>query len=94
MTTRDAYIVKMKANLDKLNANMNEIEAKAKEARQEARDRYALEMGKLRQQSKLAAAKLDDMKSAGADTWEAMVTEMEKVRDAFVHSFSYFKSQL
>ena len=83
MTTRDVYIEKMKAHLDTLNASMNELEAKAKEAREEARDKYQAEM-----------AKLDDMKAAGADTWEAMVAEMEKVRDAFVHSFSYFKSQL
>ena len=94
MNTRDAYIEKMKANLDKLNANMNELEAKAKEAREEARDKYQQEMAKMQQQSKLAVAKLDDMKAASVDTWEAMVAEMEKVRDAFVHSFSYFKSQL
>lgn len=94
MTTRDAYIEKMKANLDKLNANMNELEVKAKEAREDARDKYQQDMAKLQHQSKLAVAKLDDMKAASVDTWEAMVAEMEKVRDAFVHSFSYFKSQI
>jgi len=26
--------------------------------------------------------------------WDSMVVEMDKVRDAFVHSFSYFKSQI
>lgn len=94
MTTRDTYIKTMKANLDKLNDNMNDLEAKAKVARKDAQERYELEMGKLQHQSKLALAKLDEMKAAGADTWDSMVTEMEKVRDAFVHSFSYFKSQL
>ena len=94
MTTRDVYIEKMKAHLDTLNASMNELEAKAKEAREDARDKYQAEMAKLQQQYRVAVAKLDDMKAAGADTWEAMVAEMEKVRDAFVHSFSYFKSQL
>lgn len=94
MASREAYIEKMKLNLDKLNANMAELEAKAKEAKEEARAKYAEEMGKLQHQSKLAVAKLDEMKAAGMDTWEAMVAEMEKVRDAFVHSFSYFKSQL
>jgi len=37
---------------------------------------------------------MEELKSTGEDRWDAMVTEMEKVRDAFVHSFSYFKSQL
>ncbi|MBK6594191.1 MAG: hypothetical protein IPG23_16675 [Burkholderiales bacterium] len=51
-------------------------------------------MAKLRHQSEVAKGKLDDMKVASEDTWDAMVTEMEKVRDAFVHSFNYFKSQV
>ena len=94
MTKRDAYIAKMKLQLDELNAKMSAVEAKAKEAREDARDKYKEEMGKLRHQSELAVAKLDEMTAAGEETWEAMVTEMEKVRDAFIHSFNYFKSQL
>jgi len=31
---------------------------------------------------------------AGEDSWDKMVAETEKVRDAFIHSFSYFKSQV
>ena len=38
--------------------------------------------------------KLIKLGTATEETWGAMVTEMDKVRDAFVHSFSYFKSQL
>jgi len=53
-----------------------------------------LEMTKLRHQSKLAVAKLDELKAAGEDGWDAMVAEMEKMRDAFTHSFHYFKSQV
>ena len=94
MSKRDLYIAKMKAQLDELNAQMSRLEAKAKEAREDARDKYNEEMRKLDQQSKVAVAKLDELKAAGEDTWEAMVTDMEKIRDAFKHSFNYFKSQL
>lgn len=94
MTTKNAYIETMKTQLDELNANMNKIEAKAKEARAEARDVYLEEMRKLRHQSKLAVAKFDEVKLASEDSWEKMVTEMDKVRDAFTHSFHYFKSQV
>lgn len=94
MSKRDAYIEKMKDQLDDLNAKMSELEAKAQEAKDDARAKYKEEMKKLSKQSKLAIAKLDEIKSAGEDTWESMVTEMEKVRDAFKHSFNYFKSQL
>ena len=94
MSNRDAYIQKMKDQLDDLNSKMSELEAKAQEAKDDARAKYKQEMKKLSKQSKLAVAKLDEIKSAGEDTWESMVTEMEKVRDAFKHSFNYFKSQL
>ena len=94
MTTKNAYIEKMKSQLDELNANMNQLEAKAKEAKADARDAYLEEMRKLRHQSRLAGAKLDELKAAGEDTWKTMTTEMDKVREAFVHSFNYFKSQV
>ena len=94
MSKRDIYIEKMKLQLDELNAKMSRVELKAKEAKEDARDKYKEEMDKLRAQSKLAVAKLDEIKTAGEDSWENMVTEMEKVRDAFKHSFNYFKSQL
>ena len=94
MSKRDAYIEKMKLQLDELNAKMHDLEAKAEGAKDDVRDKYREEMRKLRHQSKLAVAKLDEIKAAGESTWEAMVAEMEKIRDAFIHSFHYFKSQL
>jgi hypothetical protein len=50
-------------------------------------------MADLRAKSSQASAKLEDMKNAGEDTWENVVAEMEKTRDAFKHSYNYFKSQ-
>lgn len=94
MTTRDIYIERMKLQLDELNAKMKNVEAKAQEAKEDAREKYKEEMGKLRKQSKLAIAKLDELKAAGEETWETMVAEMDKISDAFKHSFNYFKSQL
>lgn len=93
MANRDVYIAKMKLQLDELNANMSRLEANAAEAKEDTREKYKEEMAKLRHQSDLALAKLNDLKSTSEDTWESMVTEMEKVRDAFTHSFHYFKSQ-
>ena len=94
MTKKSAYIEKMKSQLDELNTNMNALQAKAAEAKEDARDLYKAEMAKLHAQSNLAVAKLDEMKAASEEGWDSMVTEMEKVRDAFVHSFHYFKSQV
>ena len=93
MTQRTAYIEKMELQLDKLNKKMSGLEATAQEAKEEARQQYKDDMSKLRQQSKVAAAKLDELKAASVDSWENMVTDMEKMHDAFTHSFfSLFQS--
>jgi hypothetical protein len=84
----------MKLQLDELNLKMDQLDAKAQEVKADVRATYRDEVRKLRHQSKLAVAKLDEMKAAGESSWEALVAEMEKVRDAFIHSFNYFKSQL
>lgn len=94
MSKKNAYIEKIKHQLDELNDNMGKLEAKASEAKEEAQAKYKEEMGKLRHQSKMAAAKLDSLVTASEDSWETMVAEMEKVRDAFTHSFHYFKTQV
>ena len=92
MSQRADYIAKMELQIDKLNKKMLGLEATAQEAKEESRQKYKEEMGKLREQSKVAAAKLDELKVAGVDSWEAMVTDMEKIHDAFTHSFfSMFK---
>jgi hypothetical protein len=94
MSNRDIYIAKMKLQLDELNVQMGKVEARAKEARADVREKYKEEMAKLHLQSRHAVDKLEEMQTAGETTWESMVTEMEKIRDAFTHSFSYFKSQV
>ncbi|MDD2879317.1 MAG: hypothetical protein PHQ58_02685 [Rhodoferax sp.] len=94
MTKRDEYIEKMKLQLDELDSKMDKLEAKAVLAKEDVRAKYKEEMTKLREQSKVAKGKLQEVKAAGEDKWEALVSEMEKVRDAVIHSFNYFKSQL
>jgi membrane-bound lytic murein transglycosylase B len=94
MQNKDTYIAKMKLQLDELEVKMNALEAKAKDAKDAAHDKYVEEIAKMRAQSKIAKAKLDTLVDASEDKWDDLVVEMEKVRDAFVHSFNYFKSQL
>jgi ATP/maltotriose-dependent transcriptional regulator MalT len=92
--TRDEYIASTKHQLDELNKKMDALEAKADQAKQDARDAYKAEMVKLRAQSKLAMDRFEKFKEAGDDAWDRSVAEMEKYRDAFAHSFNYFKSQV
>ncbi len=87
MSKRAEYIEKMETQLDNLNKKMLGLETSAQEAKEEARQNYKDEVTQLRQKSKVAAAKLDEMKAASVDSWEHMVTDMEKMHDAFTHSF-------
>jgi predicted nucleic acid-binding Zn-ribbon protein len=93
-TKRSEYTAKMKQELDTLNARMDALQAKAGQAKAEARQKYNSEMSKLRHQSTLARTKLEEISVAGEEGWDKLMAEMEKLRDAFVHSFRYFKSQI
>lgn len=94
MNNRDAYIEKMKNQLDDLNDQMAKLEARGREAREDMRDTYKVEMAKLHAQSDLAKTKLAEIQASTESAWDNMVAEMDKIRDAFVHSFNYFKSQV
>ncbi len=93
-TQRDDYTAAMKRQLDLLNARIGTLEAKAQEATLELREAYHSELNAARHQSSLAMAKLAEIRTAGADSWDLMVAEMDKLRDAFKHSFKDFKSRL
>lgn len=87
MPQKTEYIAKMEQQLEKLNLKMTDLAADAQTAKEEARDAYKEKMTKLRQQSKVAATKLEELKTASEDTWGTMVTDMEKMHDSFTHSF-------
>lgn len=87
MPQRIEYIAKMEHQLEKLNLKMTELAAETQAAKEEAREAYKEKVTKLRQQSKVAAAKLEELKAASEDSWGTLVTDMEKMHDSFTHSF-------
>lgn len=87
MPQKAEYITKMERQLEKLNLKMTELAAETQAAKEEARDAYKEKVTKLRQQSKVAAAKLEELKTASEDSWGTMVSDMEKMHDSFTHSF-------
>jgi DNA relaxase NicK len=94
MSHRDDYVNAMKHQLDELNASMGTMEARLHTVKADMKSAYEEELNRMRHQSRVAVDKLTQMGTATEESWGAMVTEMDKVRDAFVHSFSYFKSQI
>ena len=93
-TKRTEYTEKMKTQLDALNARIDSLEKSANDVKADMRESYAAEVAKVRHQSKLAKKKMEDLRTASEESWDKVVTEMDKINDAFVHSFNYFKSQV
>lgn len=87
MPQKTEYITKMEKQLEKLNLKMTELGAEAQTAKEDAREAYKEKVSKLRHQSKMAAAKLEEMKTASEHSWGTMVTDMEKMHDSFTHAF-------
>ena len=94
MSKRDEYVEKMKQQIDELNTQISELEAKAKTGTEELGKKYEEQVAHLRELSASAMQKMEEIREAGEDKWEALVAEGEKVHKAFVHSVNYFKSQL
>jgi hypothetical protein len=92
MTTREAYIAKMKLHLDELDLEMTALGVKAKEAQAQAKEAYQEQMVILHAQQKAAMLKFDEVKASGEDSWDKARHDMDNVRDAFVQSFREFKS--
>ena len=94
MSKQDVYVAKMKLQLDELNSKMTALEARAQDAKDDAKAAFDSEMGRLRDQSRLAGAKLDELKLAAEGSWQKLVSEMERLRAAFTRSCHDFKSQV
>ncbi len=93
MKSRAEYIAAMKVQLEDLNVSMAVLEAKAKQASADMQVQYSSGMESLRKQQAAAMDKLEELKDAGDESWEHMIDNMEKVRDAFVDSYKHFKSK-
>ncbi len=94
MTKRDEYTARMKTQLDELNAGLSRLEADAAAVKADARAQYQEQMQKVRAAGQAARAQFDSVVASSEEAWAQLVAEMEKLRDAFKHSFNYFKSQI
>ena len=94
MSKRDEFIAKLKSQLDELNADLNNLEAKAATGREQLGKAYDEQVANLRATANGLRSKIDELRAAGDEKWDALVADAEKVQKAAVRSFNYFKSQL
>lgn len=94
MTERETYVENMKLELDKLNDQLSALEEKAANARRDARDKYEIELIKLRSRSRDARSKWEQLQAASEASWHQWVSDMDHLRDAFIHACHDFKARL
>jgi outer membrane murein-binding lipoprotein Lpp len=93
-TVRENYCAKVKSQLDELNAKVDALEVQMHEANEDARASHRAQLDKLHQQSDLVATELAQIKTNGEASWGKLVQDMDKMRDGFMQSLNYFKSQI
>jgi hypothetical protein len=93
-TIREDYAAQVQLQLDAFNASVDGLEARLQAAKAEVRASYRAELSELRYQSELVTTQLAQISSNGEASWDAMVRDMDTVRDAFRQSLRYFESQL
>jgi ElaB/YqjD/DUF883 family membrane-anchored ribosome-binding protein len=87
-------VAAIKAQLDETNEMLDDLEKKASKASADAQGKYEEQIAKLQKQSEEVQTKLTEMAKAGEESWRELLAEAEKMRDAFIHSINYFRSQL
>lgn len=81
MSTRDAYVEKLKSQLDAWNAEVDALEGRARKAQAEAQGLYQAQIEALRAKSEQAKLQLDLLRRASEDAWSEMRAGMEKAWD-------------
>jgi predicted nucleic acid-binding Zn-ribbon protein len=94
MSKRDEFVEAMKRQLDETNTQIDELEARLNAGKEKVGAKYDDQVKNLRASAGAVKKKIDEIRAAGDERWEALVVEGEKVQKALVHSFNYFKSQL
>jgi regulator of protease activity HflC (stomatin/prohibitin superfamily) len=87
MTTRDAYVKKLKEQLDRWNAEIGKFEAKSREPLAQMKETYARQLKELRDQRAALQRQMAEMQKASEQAWTHMQAGAEKAWKALDESF-------
>jgi len=88
---RDAYVEKLKAQLDEWNADIDKLAAKAAQAEAEANIEYQNQLDDLRTKRDDVRDKLSAIQQAGEGAWEDLKEGLENSWDILKMSFNKAK---
>ena len=94
MDKKDAYVKKMKAQLDEWSADIDKLQAKAEKAEAGLQLEYQDQMEKVRSLRTAARQKLTQLKEAGGEAWKEFKTGVETARDELENALTKAQKQI
>ncbi len=93
MSTRDAYVQKLKAQIDDWNADISKLEAKAGQAAADARIKYEQSLDSLRAERDQVSNKLEQIQESSEDAWEGFQDSAEDLWERSKAAFAAAKAE-
>lgn len=93
MRMKKAYQEKIEAQIKEWTAKMQEFKAKADKASAEAKIQMYQQIDRLRVQKEAAQEKLNAIKAASGDSWEALKTGSERALEEMKKTWEDMKSK-
>ena len=87
MTTRDAYVKKLKEQLDRWNQELSKLEAKAKQPLVGMKGAYEKQLKELRERRNVMQQQMADIQKAGDHAWDHLKTGADTAWKAMEESF-------
>ncbi|HXQ41098.1 MAG TPA: hypothetical protein VN821_07520 [Candidatus Udaeobacter sp.] len=87
MTARDAYMKKLKEQLDNWNSELSKLEAKARQPLAGMKDAYEKQLKELRERRGAMQQKMAEMQKAGDQAWDHVREGADKAWKAMEESF-------
>jgi len=92
MSKRDEFIRKMKDQLDEWNLEIDVFEKKIRKIKTDMTDKYQARIDELRKKRWEGDRKLEQIRTAGEDTWAHLKAESEHAWNAMKDALEAFKS--
>jgi hypothetical protein len=91
VTTRQAYQEKIEAQLKEWQTGIEQLKVRAEKAKADTKIEYEKALNQLAAQQAVAQEKLDDLKAASTDNWEALKSEMDQAMGKLQTDFNEYR---
>lgn len=91
--SKDAYIEKLKVQLDEWSADVDAMDAKAKQADADLREKYQQKADELRYQKTLAQGRIAELQESADGAWEEIRIGSESIWETVKQTFADAKAK-